>query len=154
MIPIRPTLDLKKFYLFSNKVSISSDGCWNWTASTHRHGYGFFGFNKKVQLSHRVSYQIFLGEIKEGLVLDHLCRNKRCVNPDHLDPVSQKVNMQRGIHATKKYCKNGHEFSAQNTKLYIRKPNNINRICLTCVKNANDSRSLKKKRDKMKNETV
>jgi len=84
---------------FIAKFDIDNQGCWNWTACKSR-GYGRFGSTKsnkgKSHRAHRYAYQTIIGEIPEGLVLDHLCRNPGCVNPQHLEPVTQKENIRRG----------------------------------------------------------
>ena len=74
-----------------------NSGCWLWTAHENGLGYGQFYYKGKPRGAHRVSYQLYVGEIPEGLVLDHLCRVTNCVNPDHLEPVTQKENLMRGV---------------------------------------------------------
>lgn len=71
-------------------------GCWNWNMSTYPSGYGCVGYQGRLHPAHRVSWMESRGEIPEGLFLDHLCRNKRCVNPDHLEPVTNAENIRRG----------------------------------------------------------
>ena len=70
--------------------------CWEWIASTEKAGYGVFALRKKVVKAHRVSYIANIGAIPDGLVTDHLCRNRRCVNPNHLELVTQRENVVRG----------------------------------------------------------
>ena len=84
---------------FWNKVDKKEDGCWEWTASVRGYGnlYGQFRLGKRTVSAHRFAYELVVGEIPEGMVLDHLCRNTKCVNPSHLEPVLQRVNCQRGI---------------------------------------------------------
>jgi len=77
----------------------------------------WFGKNK---VAHRISYELLKGDIPEGLDLDHLCRNRGCVNPDHLEPVTRKENLLRGNtipakHARKTHCPQGHEYTKGNT---------------------------------------
>lgn len=80
-----------------------TSGCWLWSAylsAGDRHtggGYGKFWDGKRVGMAHRVSYEHFVGPVPEGLVLDHLCEVRACVNPRHLQPVSRLVNMHRGV---------------------------------------------------------
>lgn len=79
---------------FWPKVS-KSEGCWEWTGSKDKRGYGrIYGGVKSPLRSHRVAYELLVGPIPEGLYLDHKCHNPSCVNPDHLRPVTQKQNME------------------------------------------------------------
>lgn len=96
---------------FTDKVDKTSD-CWNWTASCDGKGYGQFVYKGKLSRAHRVSYMLFKGEIPEGLDLDHLCRNIKCVNPEHLEAVTRSVNLQRAIlwQSKKTHCPRGHEY--------------------------------------------
>lgn len=110
--------------LFWQKVQITPNKCWLWTAGTVR-GYGFFQKN----YAHRISYEISKGKIPDGLTLDHLCRNKLCVNPDHLEPVTASENVKR-YHRSKTHCKYGHPFTEDN--MYIITFNNSRR-CRKCV---------------------
>lgn len=97
----------------------AEDACWVWPHTKDQDGYGklnVLGFSKKA---HRAMYEILVGPIPPGLELDHLCRNRGCVNPRHLEPVTRRVNVHRGfslqgISARKTACKNGHEFSEDN----------------------------------------
>ena len=79
---------------FWSKVAQEGD-CWIWRAATNSRGYGVFSTAGVLQLAHRASYEYMRCEIPEGLTIDHLCRNRRCVNPDHLDPVTTRVNNAR-----------------------------------------------------------
>lgn len=95
--------------------------CWLWTASLDDKGYGQFGVVKGVRSStHRFAYENVLGDIPDGLTLDHLCRNTKCCNPAHLEPVTRVENVMRGfgfgaINATKTHCAHGHRFDEANT---------------------------------------
>lgn len=71
--------------------------CWNWTGYRNRGGYGRYMHQKRMQLAHRVSYELLVGPVPDGLVIDHLCRNPSCVNPDHLEPVTNAENIRRGL---------------------------------------------------------
>ena len=107
---------------FWSKVD-KTNTCWNWTAAKNKKGYGQFWINKKQDLSHRVSYEEINGKIPQGLQIDHLCRNPSCVNPHHLETVTQKENILRGIsfsaqNSKKTHCSEGHEYSKKNTYVY------------------------------------
>lgn len=102
---------------FMSKVEKSCDGCWNWRGSIAPNGYGKFSIEKnrirKTFNAHRFSYQYFKGEIPHGLTIDHLCRNRGCVNPDHLEVLTLKENLLRGSgvggrNAKKTHCSKGH----------------------------------------------
>lgn len=97
-------------------------GCWNWTGCMDRYGYGKFSVDGRPVGAHRAAFNIYVGDIGSGMTLDHLCRNTRCVNPDHLEPVTIGENVLRGtgFAATKKrqtHCVRGHEFTSANTFL-------------------------------------
>jgi hypothetical protein len=121
-----------------------ADGCWQWTGSLHPNGYGNIGVqfgagraNRRQLLAHRVSYEIHLGPIPAGLTLDHLCRNRACVNPAHLDPVSERENILRStgpaaVNAAKTHCKRGHELTGDNLKLNKGKGGRQIRCCREC----------------------
>lgn len=110
------------------------NGCWLWTASLTR-GYGVFhmgGGASNMAYAHRVAYEWLVGPIPEGLVIDHLCRNPACVNPDHLEPVTNRENILRGEgasarNARKTHCDLGHPLSGDNLV-----PGARVRKCLTC----------------------
>jgi len=74
---------------------IDDNGCWIWTGAEHATGYGQVKWKGKSTVAHRVVYEIVKGEIPNGLFLDHLCSVKKCVNPEHLEPVTHRVNIQR-----------------------------------------------------------
>lgn len=85
--------------LIEKNRNILENGCWEWTATVNVNGYGstqLGGRKGKRVYAHRLSYEAYKGSIPEGLDLDHLCRNRKCVNPDHLEAVSRKINAHRG----------------------------------------------------------
>src|SRR3990167_5306610 len=103
------------------KFSFNASGCWIWTASLNRpNGYCSVQFAGRRQTAHRVLYEILRGPIPQGLTLDHLCRNRQCVNPWHCEPVTIRVNAMRGVgisavNAQKTHCYKGHPFTVENT---------------------------------------
>lgn len=89
------------------------DSCWNWTGLKIWNGYGVVRWNGKETMAHRVAYELARGPIPEGMTIDHLCRNRGCVRPDHLEAVSMKENILRGeglaaVNAKKTVCPLGH----------------------------------------------
>lgn len=81
---------------FWSRVAETVGGCWLWTAAKCDNGYGRFRAGSVLVRTHRYAYELMVGDIPEGLDLDHLCRNRACVNPYHLDPVTRGVNVRRG----------------------------------------------------------
>ena len=100
----------------SNKIQVADGGCLEWTGAL-RMGYGKFrGVAGRTTTAHRVVWETFVGPIPEGLELDHLCRNRKCVNPDHLEPVTRRENLRRGSNGVlKTHCPHGHEYTDENT---------------------------------------
>lgn len=102
---------------FWEKVALPSNAgeCWEWQAGKDKDGYGKFSLVGRTVRPHRLSYVLRYGSIPEGLELDHTCRNRACINPSHLDPVTGKVNTLRGEtitaqNARRTECVNGHPF--------------------------------------------
>jgi len=96
---------------------ICENGCWEWIGARAPNGYGRF----RHTAAHRVTYEMHRGPIPEGLTLDHLCRNKGCVNPDHLEAVVLRENIVRGTspaaaRAKQTHCKHGHPLSGDNVQ--------------------------------------
>lgn len=122
------------------RVSKRDDGCWMWTGHLNNFGYGRISIgDRRSCLVHRVSYEIHIGPIPEGKVLDHLCRVRHCVNPAHLEPVSARQNVRRSeltvasINAAKTHCPHGHPYSPENT-MVRQHATHLERVCRTCVK--------------------
>lgn len=127
-----------------NKIIILENGCWEWNTSKQKDGYGTIGKNGKCYLAHRISYELFKGEIPKGLELDHVCRNRSCINPDHLEPVTHKLNMERSSTAVKTHCKNGHLFSPDNI-YWCQRKYGFQRACRICGRIANRLSDRKKR---------
>lgn len=112
--------------------------CWEWTASIC-YGYGQFGAgNNRVVRAHRYAYESLVGPIPAKLVIDHLCKNTHCVNPAHLEPVTNGVNALRGngpaaMAARATHCKYGHEYTSKNTHICPRGT----RVCRDCYQRRN-----------------
>lgn len=110
---------------FWAKVRETSDGCWLWTAGVDAGGYGQFGSRSKgtrkgkTVRAHRIAYELVVGQIPEGLQLDHLCRVRRCVNPAHLEVVTLAENVRRGGNAMKVTCKHGHPIAGPGADVYV-----------------------------------
>lgn len=130
-------------------------GCWNWTGHVDKYGYGraWDPIRQRMQVAHRLTYMLEVGEIPSGLVIDHLCRNRRCVNPAHLEAVSNQENLDRGRrlrgHNTsgmgeaarpnrgcaitpKTACANGHEWKSETTRMVRHHQGHWYRRCKPC----------------------
>lgn len=116
---------------------IDERGCWIWLRSTDGCGYGLVKIDGRTRRAHRVLFEQLRRPIPSGLQLDHLCRNRRCVNPDHLDLVTQRINTLRGeapaaANARMTACRRGHEFDEANTHYETDKGGRVHRRCRAC----------------------
>ena len=133
-------IDIARFW---EKVDASPERCWIWKGSKTFEGYGHFKTRQKTHRAHRFSYELHKGKIPNDLVLDHLCKNRLCVNPNHLDAVTNKENILRGnsfsaINAKKTICCRGHPLTPDN--LYAKSKV---RRCKACAKIQRDEYKLK-----------
>lgn len=113
----RPPVSVKE-RLMALCEPVTESGCWIWLGALSHNGYGFIGTGEgnKIRRAHRVSYELHIGPIPEGMQLDHLCRVRCCINPWHCEVVTLKENVLRGVglsaqNARKTHCKNGHPLS-------------------------------------------
>lgn len=123
----RPILDRLR-----ERITVDPNGCWVWNRPGPD-GYGRFTITRNTNvLVHRWMYEHHRGPIPEGLQIDHLCRNRACCNPEHLEPVTPVVNVHRGAtNAAKTHCKHDHEFTEANTRI-LPTARGAFRICLQC----------------------
>lgn len=131
---------------FNRSIKIDENGCWIWQLSDNKNGYGIFVVDGKKVRAHIWSYLHFVGEYDRHLDIDHTCHNssgckggkscihRRCVNPEHLEPITRKENANRGecghYLSSKTHCKRGHEFTVSNTKIVKGRFRN----CRECIK--------------------
>lgn len=118
---------------FWPRIRKTESGCWEWQGAQFNGGYGRIKYDGQDQVAHRVAYLVLVGPIPEGMTLDHLCRNRICVNPEHLEPVDMRTNVLRGetitaANAHKEVCLRGHPLSGDN--LFVRRDGR--RRCREC----------------------
>lgn len=126
-----PAAEARRY--LGRRTCVTMIGCWVWSGAL-TDGYGRLRRRGQMMLAHRLAYEAFVGEVPEGLVLDHLCRNRACCNPDHVEPVTHAENLLHGIGATatnaaKVTCHRGHPFTKANT---YRRPGTGWRECRAC----------------------
>lgn len=131
-----PRFDRDPTERFWVKVDVGHHaGCWWWTGKINNNGYGLFHVGRRslgearYEIAHRFAYETLVGTIPHGMQLDHLCQNRVCVNPDHLEIVTPAENTARSSSARRRHCIHGHPFTEENTYY---QPNTGRRSCKTC----------------------
>lgn len=120
---------------FNRLRFIPETGCLEWTGAQDPGGYGRINVRNKSERVHRLMYRLWVGEIPEGLTIDHLCRNTICAAPDHLEAVTQSENTRRQqeslVHhnAKKTHCPKGHPYDEENTRYGSKKEGRVCRLC-------------------------
>lgn len=130
------------------KYIVKGPSCWEWVGALDSKGYGRIARTRteiesglpESARAHRIVYESLIGPIPEDLDLDHLCRNRKCVRPSHLEPVTRQVNLLRGNgvtaqNATKTHCPKGHEYAEENTYIRERPKGRYQRECRACIRN-------------------
>lgn len=135
----------KRLQMFHDRIVVDEKSqCWNWVGPK-TNGYGVASVDNKRTLAHR-SYWLFIGkEIPESYDLDHLCRNRGCINPDHLEPVTRSENLKRGFLA--RGCKNGHPYIESDFSVVKRSDGTTELRCKKCHRERNSRSKMKKSQD-------
>lgn len=123
-----PLKELKKL------TQEDENGCWNWISCVGKNGYGVYSIQGKRQYTHRLAYEFSGQKLDSDLCLDHLCRNRKCCNPEHLEQVTQAVNTNRGDgvnyqYKPKDYCSKGHKYSEVGFYKWNNRPGKVCKIC-------------------------
>ena len=136
---------------FWDKVRVAESGCWMWTGALNTLGYAAAWDGERVVLGHRWAYERLIGPIAEYLVSDHLCCTPACVNPSHIDPVSQGENVRRGRQAVfvrgDPFCRKGHPISEPGS---VHTDSRGNKSCLVCLRES-WRRNSRVKRERRRN---
>jgi hypothetical protein len=123
LAPYEPTWLPRRF---ASRIVVTSNGCWLWTGAVTSNGYGSISSGGRVWSTHRLAYTLLVGEIDDGLQLDHKCFERRCCNPLHLQPVTGSINQARA--RTWTCCPAGHSMSGRN----VLTNSNGHRHCRAC----------------------
>jgi hypothetical protein len=142
---VTKTYDEKALDRIYNKYYTDANGCFIWFGTLNNKGYAQFHYRGKTRLVHMVHYLLVKGEYNGELDLDHKCTTPSCVNPDHLEPVTHKVNNLRGWSGDESVCKNGHPRTEENTYVYRRHKKNSKPYTETQCKLCRSLASIKMK---------
>lgn len=152
LLILKKDIPAERIRVFHTRYT-KSKGCWVWNTKIRQHKYGVFhvssGNGRITGMAHRVSYTIHVGEIPEGMVINHKCRNTFCVNPKHLEVVSQRENVLKGfglaaINHKKSICLRGHKLSGKNVCRTIYR-GSVRRQCRKCSSIVHRARNQRKK---------
>lgn len=124
----RPTTEERLLAQVIHGPEFKGEPCWEWQGTRHPSGYGQLSVDGRHRYTHRLAWELFRGPIPEGLHIDHLCENKSCCNPAHLEPVTPAVNTQRAFGKVTA-CPQGHPYDAENTYTH---PTKGYRKCRAC----------------------
>lgn len=126
---------------FLANIEPDENGCWIWQGEILDNGYGRFCYQGQREVAHRYAYRTFIGQIPDGLVIDHVrtrgCLSRACSNPAHLEPVTNSENVRRGYWANVTHCPSGHEYTPENTRVYRGR-----RYCRACNNNGGSGRKV------------
>lgn len=120
---------------FWTNIEHNSQGCWLWRGAKNNLGYGCTWYMGQAYVAHRLAWKLWGNVLQSGLELDHLCKNRNCINPNHLEAVTHRENILRGVspaatHAKKTKCPKGHNFD----RTITRKTGKTQRVCSICIK--------------------